>query len=1343
MPDRIEHLERLLRERIVILDGAMGTMIQQRKLDEAAFRGARFADWRGKDLKGLNDLLNLTQPEVIEDIHRLYLEAGADIIETNTFNSQSISLADYGLESLAYELSKAGAECARRAADRVEKAQPGRICFVAGAIGPTTKTLSISTDVNNPGARGTNYDELVKAYSEQINGLLDGGANVLLVETIFDTLNARAAFFAIQKIFDERGIASLQSRTGVAPVSNLKKTKAENENGDRRDACPTKIVPILASVTFIQAGSNRGVTGQTVEAFWNSISNVPLLSVGMNCALGPKELRPLVEELSGFAPIYVSAYPNAGLPNPLLPTGFPETPETLAPQLREWAQNGWLNIVGGCCGTTPPHIKAIADAVRGLPPRKVPSIEPALRLSGLDALTIRGAHAPRVSSVAPRDADPADVSRGARETAPEAGALPSINFVSIGERTNVAGSPKFAHLIKAGDYEAALTVARQQVENGAQVIDVCMDEGMIDGVAAMTKFLNLIASEPDICKVPVMVDSSKWEVIEAGLKCLQGKGIVNSISLKEGEEKFLHQAKLVRRYGAAVVVMAFDERGQADSFERRTEVCRRAYDLLVQKVGFPPQDIIFDPNVLTVGTGMEEHANYAVDFIRATKWIKENLPHAKVSGGISNVSFSFRGNNAVREAMHSAFLYHAIKAGLDMGIVNAGMLAVYEGVPKDLLALVEDVLLNRRPDATERLIKFAETNKSSSSSSSFSPSEAEWRKGTIEERLSHALVKGVVDFIDADIEEARQKYGKPLLVIEGPLMAGMNIVGDLFGAGKMFLPQVVKSARVMKKAVAYLQPFMEAEKKAAGGVHKNAGKVLMATVKGDVHDIGKNIVGVVLGCNNYEVIDLGVMVSCEKILQAASEYKVDIIGLSGLITPSLDEMAHVAREMERRGLKLPLLIGGATTSKAHTAVKIAPGYGQPVVHVLDASRAVPVVSSLISQEQKPAFAAQIREEYDRVRAQHGGQRAKLLSIEQARANAPKLKYDDLPKPEFTGMRVLSAVAADVSPLHSKKEIRADSRRLLPIDLEQLVPFIDWSPFFHTWELRGRYPAILNHEKHGEEARKLFADAQKLLGEIAGKKWIQPRGVYGIFPANRVGDDVELYTDESRAKVLATFHFLRQQIVKDDGTPNWCLADFVAPKHRTSNIERRTSNDHIGAFAVTSGHGLKELVEKFKADHDDYNAIMAEALADRLAEAFAEFLHQRVREEWGYGKTEELTTEDLVGEKYRGIRPAAGYPACPDHTEKGILWKLLDVEKNAGIKLTESFAMWPGSSVSGLYFAHPESKYFAVGKLGRDQVLDYHVRKGMTLPEVERWLEPYLNYDPAKAVVVPGGCGQTY
>lgn len=1238
MSNRIEHLQGLLRERIVILDGAMGTMIQQRKLDEAAFRGERFADWTGKELKGLNDLLNITQPRIIEDIHRLYLEAGADIVETNTFNAQATSLAEYGMESLAREIARAGAECARRAADQVEKGDPGRTCFVAGAIGPTTKMSSLSTDVNNPGARGCNYDELVAAYSEQLYGLLDGGVDLLLVETIFDTLNAKAAFFAIQKVFEERGICPLPCGAKTASTSG-------------------KIIPILASVTFIQAGSNRGVTGQTVEAFWNSISHVPLLSVGMNCALGPAELRPLIAELSGLAPIYLSAHPNAGLPNPLLPTGFPETPETFAPQIRDWAEQGWLNIVGGCCGTTPAHIRAVAEAVRGLQPRPVPTIAPYLRLSGLDALTVR----------------------------------PDSNFLNIGERTNIAGSPKFAQCIKAGDYEAALSIARQQVENGAQVIDVCMDEGMIDGVAAMTRFLNLISSEPDICKAPVMVDSSKWEVIEAGLKCLQGKPIVNSMSLKEGEEKFLRQAKLVHWHGAAVVVMAFDERGQADTFERKIEVCKRAYDLLVSQAGFAPQDIIFDPNVLTVGTGMEEHANYAVDFIRATRWIKENLPLAKVSGGISNISFSFRGNNPVREAMHSAFLYHAIRAGLDMGIVNAGQLAVYDEVPKDLLELVEDVLLNRRPDATERLIKFADSVKHKGKSEIV---EDEWRKGTVEKRLEHALVKGIVDFIDADVEEARQKLGKPLLVIEGPLMAGMNVVGDLFGAGKMFLPQVVKSARVMKKAVAYLQPFMEAEKMASATAKKSAGRIVLATVKGDVHDIGKNIVGVVLACNNYEVIDLGVMAPCEKILAAARENNADIVGLSGLITPSLDEMVHVAREMEREGLKLPLLIGGATTSKAHTAVKIAPNYQEPVVHVLDASRAVPVASSLISSGQKPRFAAQVRDEYEKLRAQLAGPKTKLLGLDAARANGPKLDFANLPAPEFTGGRT-------VAP-----------------SVRELIPFIDWSPFFHTWELRGVYPKILEHEKHGEEARKLFADAQKLLARINAENLLRPRGVYGFFPANRVGDDVELYADDSRSQVVATFHFLRQQIEKGDGTPNWCLADFIGT---------RSLRDFIGAFAVTSGHGLEELVKEFKADHNDYDAIMAEALADRLAEAFAEWLHYRARVEWGYGRNENLLPEEFIDEKYRGIRPAAGYPACPDHTEKLILWRLLEVEKNAGIQLTENCAMWPGSSVSGLYFSHPQSKYFAVGKLGRDQVEDYHIRKNMTVAEVERWLGPNLNY----------------
>jgi 5-methyltetrahydrofolate--homocysteine methyltransferase len=1271
---RAAQLAAILRERIAILDGAMGTVIQQYKLSEAEFRGERFASWQGKDLKGNNELLNITQPQIIEEIHRRYFEAGADIVETNTFNAQFISLADYGLESVAYELARAGAECARRAADTTMAAQPGRVCFVAGAIGPTTKTSSISTDVSDASARGTTWDELVRAYSEQTRALLDGGVDILLVETIFDTLNAKAAFFAIQQVFDERGIVPFSYDRAIGnPKIENRKSKID--------------IPILASVTFIQKDGNRGVTGQTVEAFWNSISHVPLLSVGMNCALGPKELRAHVEELSRIAPIYVSAYPNAGLPNPLLPTGFPETPETLAPQLREWAEAGLINILGGCCGTTPAHVKAIADAVRGLPPRRVPQVEPALRLSGTDALTV----------------------------------TPQTNFINIGERTNITGSPRFAKLILAGNYEEAVNVARQQVENGAQIIDVNMDEAMLDGAAAMTKFLNYIMTEPTIARVPVMIDSSKWSVIEAGLKCIQGKGIVNSISLKEGEGKFIEQARLVRRYGAAAVVMAFDERGQADTFERKKEICQRGYDLLTQKVGFPPEDIIFDPNILTVATGIEEHNNYAVDFIRATKWIKENLSHARVSGGISNISFSFRGNNVVREAMHSAFLYHAIRAGLDLGIVNAGMLEVYEEIPKDLLELVEDVLLNRRPDGTERLVSFGERLKTSSSSEpgAAEKKEEEWRKGAVEQRLEHALVKGIDTYINEDTEEARQKFGKPLDVIEGPLMTGMNVVGDLFGSGKMFLPQVVKSARVMKKAVAYLTPFMEAEKAAltaAGHTIRPQGKILMATVKGDVHDIGKNIVGVVLGCNNYEVIDLGVMVPCEKILETAREQRVDIVGLSGLITPSLDEMQHVAREMERTGFKLPLLIGGATTSKAHTAVKIAPGYTEPVVHVLDASRAVPVVSNLISKEQKPAFVQKIRAEYDRLRAQHGSQQTKLLSLEQARANAPRLRYDDLPKPEFIGVHVLTSDnSVPATPQASS------------ITVAELVPFIDWSPFFHTWELRGRYPAILNHEKHGEEARKLFDDAQQLLGKIASEKLLQARGVYGFFPANRVGDDVEIYSDESRANVLMTFHFLRQQIEKADGTPNWCLADFIAPGFDS----RPASLDHIGAFAVTSGHGLDQLVRKFKADHDDYNAIMAEALADRLAEAFAEALHKQVREEWDFGKGENLSNEDLIEEKYRGIRPAAGYPACPDHTEKRLLWQLLDVEKHAGIKLTESYAMWPASSVSGLYFAHPESKYFAVGKLGRDQMIDYHVRKGMTLQEVERWLGPWLNYNPAE------------
>ncbi|HXF94387.1 MAG TPA: methionine synthase [Nitrospiraceae bacterium] len=1220
-------LERILRERIVILDGAMGTMIQAHKLDEAAFRGERFAR-HPSDLKGCNDLLCITQPELVEAIHVQYLEAGADIIETNTFNSTSISMADYGLEPFVYDLNLAGAQVARKAVEAVLVKDPSRPRFVAGAIGPTNRTASMSPDVNNPAFRSVSFDQLVEAYTEQVCGLLDGGVDVLLVETVFDTLNCKAALFAIDRYFERIG---------------------------RR-------VPVMVSVTITDR-SGRTLSGQTVEAFWNSVSHMPLLSVGINCALGAKQMRPYIEELAAIAPVFISCYPNAGLPNAF--GGFDETPERMSSDLKEFASEGWLNIVGGCCGTTPAHIQAIAEAVKPFAPRVRPSVEPYTRLSGLEPLTIR----------------------------------PETNFVNIGERTNVTGSPAFARLILAGDYESALSVARQQVEGGAQMLDVNMDEGLLDSKAAMEKFLHLIASEPDIARVPIMIDSSNWEVIEAGLKCIQGKGVVNSISLKEGEAKFIEQARLIRRYGAATIVMAFDERGQADTFERKIEICARAYKILTEQVGFPPQDIIFDPNILTVATGIEEHNNYAVDFIEATRWIKKNLPLAKVSGGISNISFSFRGNQVVRAAMHAAFLYHAIRAGLDMGIVNAGQLAVYEEIPKDLLELVEDVLLNRRPDATERLVAFAETVKQKGKAA---VRDDEWRRGTVEERLSHALVKGIADYIETDVEEARQTYAKPLDVIEGPLMAGMNVVGDLFGSGKMFLPQVVKSARVMKKAVAYLLPFMEAEKRQSGG-RQAAGKVLLATVKGDVHDIGKNIVGVVLGCNNYEVVDLGVMVPCEKILQAAREHKVDVIGLSGLITPSLDEMVHVAREMTREGFQVPLLIGGATTSKAHTAVKIAPAYAQPVVHVLDASRAVGVVGSLLSAEQRSAFVEKTRLEQEQIRQAHRdrGPRA-LKSLAAARAN--RLPTDwatiDIPTPGFIGVKVVDH-----------------------LPLERLVPFIDWSPFFHTWELKGRYPQILDDPVIGSKARELYADARKLLDEIVAKELLTARGVYGFFPANSVEDDIELYADESRGTVLTTFHTLRQQMEKPEGQSNLALADFIAPKD-SGRL------DYLGAFAVTAGVGIEALCERFERDHDDYNSIMAKALADRLAEAFAEWLHKRAREEWGYGKAEQLTNEDLIRERYRGIRPAPGYPACPDHTEKRLLFDLLQVESRVGIRLTETFAMYPVASVSGLYFAHPQAKYFAVGKIGRDQVLDYQARKQMPLAELERWLAPNLNYDPA-------------
>jgi 5-methyltetrahydrofolate--homocysteine methyltransferase len=1263
-PNQTELLERLLRERILIIDGAMGTMIQSHKLDEAAFRGEQFKNW-SCDLQGNNDLLNLTQPQIVQSIHWQYLEAGADIIETNTFNSQAISLADYKLEAFAYDIARAGAQAARRAADEF-MAKRGQTVFVAGALGPTTRTSSISTDVNNSAARGTTYDALVSAYYDSARGLVDGGADIMLVETIFDTLNAKAAFFAIEKLFEEGGFR----------------------------------LPVMASVTFIQPGSNRGVTGQTVEAFWTSISHVPLLSVGMNCALGPKEMRGLIEELSVIAPIFTSAYPNAGLPNPLLPTGFPETPETLAPQLREWVANGWLNIVGGCCGTTPPHIKAIAEAVRDLPPRVPPKIERYTRLSGNDPLVLR----------------------------------PEANFVNIGERTNVTGSPKFAKLIKEDKFEEAVAVARQQVENGAQLVDVNMDEGMLDSERAMTHFLNLIASEPAIARVPFMIDSSKWSVIEAGLKCVQGKPVVNSISLKEGEEKFIAQAKLIRRYGAATVVMAFDEQGQADSFPRRIAICQRCYDILTKKAGFPPEDIIFDPNILTVATGMEEHNNYAVDFIEATRWIKQNLPGCKVSGGVSNISFSFRGNNVVREAMHSVFLYYAIKAGLDMGIVNAGQVGIYDEIPPDLRELVEDVILNRRPDATERLIKFAESVKQKDKTQ---VQEDAWRKLPVAERLSHALVHGIVEHIEQDTEEARQNFKKPLAVIEGPLMDGMNVVGDLFGSGKMFLPQVVKSARVMKKAVAYLQPFMEAEKQASGN-HQPQGRVLMATVKGDVHDIGKNIVGVVLGCNNYEVIDLGVMVPCDKILQTAREKKVDMIGLSGLITPSLDEMVHVAREMQREGFTLPLLIGGATTSKVHTAVKIAPNYSQGVVHVLDASRAVGVVGSLINPELKRGFVQTVQAEYEKLRYSHAHKKEQpLLSLEEARRRRVPIAWNEYspPKPEFLGIRQLGPVAPvaprQAGPEQEQEQERAcpaSEKAVEPIALGDLVPYVDWSPFFHAWEIRGRYPALLDNPK----ARELFEDAQQLLQQIIRDGRLTPRAIYGFFPANSIGDDVEVYADETRESVLGTFRFLRQQMNKGESQPNFCLADYVAPK--STGLR-----DYVGAFAVSTGFGTEELCREFEAQHDDYNSIMTKALADRLAEAFAEYLHQRARVDWGFGKTENLSNEDLIGEKYQGIRPAAGYPACPDHTEKFLLWETLQVEKRTGIKLTESAAMWPGASVSGLYFSHPESKYFAVGKIERDQVLDYHHRKQMPLSEVEKWLGPYLNYDPAKVSLPPTAC----
>ncbi|MEZ2337600.1 methionine synthase [Mucilaginibacter sp. RCC_168] len=1223
-----------LEKRILVIDGAMGTMIQRYQLSEQDFRGERFKD-HSSDLQGNNDLLNITRPDIIKAIHAEYLDAGADIIETNTFSTQVISLADYKLEELAYELSYEGARLAREVAQEYTAKNPAKPRFVAGAIGPTNRTASLSPDVNDPGYRAVTFDDLADAYYDQVRGLVDGGSDLLLVETIFDTLNAKAALFAINRYANESG----------------------------------KHLPIMISGTITDA-SGRTLSGQTVEAFWNSVRHANLLSVGLNCALGAKEMRPHLAELSEKADVFISAYPNAGLPNEF--GQYDETAHETAHQVDDFIKAGLVNIVGGCCGTTPEHIQCIAEKAAKYPPRIVPTVEPHLRLSGLEAVTI----------------------------------TPESIFVNVGERTNITGSPKFSKLILAEDYEAALAVALQQVEGGAQVIDINMDEGMIDSEAVMVKFLNLVASEPDIAKLPIMIDSSKWTVIEAGLKCIQGKGIVNSISLKEGEDKFKEHARKILSYGAATVVMAFDETGQADSLQRRIEICKRSYDILVNEVGFPPQDIIFDPNILTVATGLEEHNNYAVDFIEATRWIKQNLPHAKVSGGVSNISFSFRGNNVVREAMHSAFLYHAIRAGMDMGIVNAGMLEVYQEIDKTLLELVEDVLLNRRDDATERLVEYADTIKSKGKEV---VRDEEWRKGTVQERLSHALVKGIIEYLDDDVEEARLAYSKPLEVIEGPLMDGMNIVGDLFGAGKMFLPQVVKSARVMKKAVAYLLPFIELEKQRvidagedSSGNRANAGKILMATVKGDVHDIGKNIVGVVLACNNFEIIDLGVMVPAQKIIEEAKAQNVDIIGLSGLITPSLDEMVHFAKEMERNGFTIPLIVGGATTSRIHAAVKIDPNYSGPVIHGIDASRSVTMCSNLMSKDNRDAYIQGIKEEYAKAREAHLNKKSdkRFVTIDDARKSKFQISLDgDVAiKPTFTGTKVFESYP-----------------------LEELVPYIDWTPFFHTWELRGSYPKIFADKFVGDEAKKLFDDAQELLKKIVDQKLLKASGVIGFWPANSVGDDIELYTDESRTQLLTRIHTLRQQTEKMKGEPYYALSDFIAPKE--SGVP-----DYMGGFAVTTGIGCDELVAEFERDHDDYNSIMAKALADRLAEAFAEKMHELVRKEhWGYSKGEQLSNEDLIKEEYQGIRPAPGYPACPDHTEKTTLFELLKAEDNAHMHLTESLAMMPAASVSGFYFAHPQARYFGLGKISKDQVVDYATRKNMDLETIERWLGPNINY----------------
>ncbi|HWJ83530.1 MAG TPA: methionine synthase [Nocardioides sp.] len=1240
-PDATDELTALLRERIVILDGAMGTAIQRDRPDEAGYRGERFADrtaWPS-DLQGNNDLLSITQPHLIAGIHREYLEAGADIIETNTFSSNAVSLADYGMEELAYELNLASARLAREVADEVAAAT-GRSRYVAGALGPTTRTASISPDVNDPAARNVSWDQLVEAYLTAARGLVDGGADLLFIETIFDTLNAKAAIFAVQSLFEEAG---------------------------RR-------WPVVISGTITDA-SGRTLSGQVTEAFWDSVRHAEPLAVGLNCALGAKEMRPYIAEIARVADTFVSAYPNAGLPNAF--GEYDEAPSDTAAIVSEFAEAGFVNIVGGCCGTTPDHIAAIAQAVEGKERREPATSRSGMRLSGLEPFAI----------------------------------TEESLFVNVGERTNITGSARFRNLIKDGDYDTALSVAAQQVENGAQVIDVNMDEGMIDGVAAMDRFLKLVASEPDISRVPVMVDSSKWEVIEAGLKNIQGKPIVNSISMKEGEEKFIEQARLCKKYGAAAVVMAFDEDGQADNLERRKQICERAYRILVDQVGFPAEDIIFDPNVFAVATGIEEHATYGVDFIEATRWIKENLPGAKVSGGISNVSFSFRGNNPVREAIHAVFLFHAIKAGLDMGIVNAGALVVYDQVDPELRDAIEDVVLNRTDDplaATERLLGLAEKHRGNGEKEEATAEE--WRSLPVAERITHALVKGLDGYVETDTEELRQEIaergGRPIEVIEGPLMDGMNVVGDLFGSGKMFLPQVVKSARVMKKAVAYLIPFIEQEKldrPELASTNDSNGTIVLATVKGDVHDIGKNIVGVVLQCNNYEVIDLGVMVPAQKILDTAAEVNADIIGLSGLITPSLDEMVGFATEMQRQGLDIPLLIGGATTSRAHTAVKVDPKYDGPVVWVKDASRSVPTAAALLHDERREQLLADVKADYDSLRARHAVKHDRpIVTLEQARANRSPIDWSSYtpPAPARPGVHVFH-----------------------DYDLAELRDYIDWQPFFNAWEMKGAFPDILNNPASGPAARKLYDDAQEMLDRLIAEKWLTANGVIGLWPASAVGDDIEVYTSEARDETLAVLHNLRQQGEHRAGIPNRSIGDYVAPKD--SGLE-----DYVGAFAVTAGLGSQEKILEFKEQLDDYSAILLESLADRLAEAFAERMHERVRKEfWGYAPDEDLDNVGLIKEHYAGIRPAPGYPACPEHTEKQTIWRLLDVQDNTGIELTESMAMWPGAAVSGFYFSHPESQYFVVGRLGRDQVADYAGRKGWSLAEAEKWLSPNLGYDP--------------